>query len=248
MSSHLLFEILVAMHIVTGATGLVVFWVPVVGRKGGAMHTRYGKLFTWMMLATGCIAVGIASTTLSDPLGTHPHLARDPLFADPAMIAGIFGWMMLYLATLTVNLAWHGWLCINNRRDHRANRAWHNLLLQVLLVVASANCAWRGLQLEQILMVAISGVGFATVATNLWFLYKPSPRPLDRIKEHIKSLVGAGISVYTAFFAFGAVRLMPELALTPALWSVPLITGLVLIIDHQRAVTLRFAARAAAPA
>jgi hypothetical protein len=27
--------------------------------------------------------------------------------------------MMLYLATLTVNLAWQGWLCIRNRRDHR---------------------------------------------------------------------------------------------------------------------------------
>jgi hypothetical protein len=68
---------------------------------------------------------------------------------------------------------------------------------------------------------------------------------VDRIKEHIKSLVGAGISVYTAFFAFGAVRLLPEMALTPALWSVPLITGLTLIIYHQRAVTLRFRARAA---
>jgi hypothetical protein len=41
---------------------------------------------------------------------------------------------------------------------------------------------------------------------------------------------------------------MPELALTPALWSVPLLTGLVLIIYHQRAVTLRFAARSAAAA
>ena len=243
MSSHLLFEVLVAMHIVTGATGLVVFWVPVVGRKGGAMHARYGRVFTYMMLTTGLVAVGIACTTLSDPVGTHPHLTRDPLFSDPRLIEGIFGWMMLYLATLTVNLAWHGWLCINNRRDHAANRAWHNLLLQLLLTVASANCAWRGVALNQPLMVAISGVGFATVATNLWFLYKPRPRPVDRLKEHIKSLVGAGISVYTAFFAFGAVRLVPELALTPALWSVPLVTGLALIIYHQRAVTRRLGAR-----
>ena len=71
----------------------------------------------------------------------------------------------------------------------------------------------------------------------------PHPRPIDRIKEHIKSLVGAGISVYTAFFAFGAVRLVPELALAPALWAVPLITGLTLIIYHRRAVTRRFHSR-----
>jgi hypothetical protein len=49
--------------------------------------------------------------------------------------------------------------------------------------------------------------------------------------------VGAGISVYTAFFAFGAVRLMPELALTPTLWAIPLVIGLSLIVYHQGVVT-----------
>ncbi|MFK7828571.1 MAG: hypothetical protein AB8B57_02220 [Congregibacter sp.] len=248
MSTHSVFEVLVTMHIFTGAIGLVSFWVPVVGRKGGKNHARFGKLFMLTMLATGSVAVGISLTTLSDPVATHPHLVDHPDFGDAALIAGIFGWMMLYLATLTLNLAWHGWLCIRNRNDHLANRVWHNLLMQLVLVIASANCAWRGLQLNQILMVGISMVGFATVATNLWFLYKPNPRPLDRIKEHIKSLVGAGISVYTAFFAFGAVRYVPEIALTPALWSVPLLTGLTLIIYHQRAVTLRFRARSAVTA
>ena len=87
------------------------------------------------------------------------------------------------------------------------------------------------------MMMGISMVGFATVATNLWFIYKPKPLPTDRIKEHIKCRVGAGISVYTAFFAFGAVRLLPELALQPGLWAVPLIVGLALIIYHQRVVT-----------
>jgi hypothetical protein len=95
------------------------------------------------------------------------------------------------------------------------------------------------------MMMGISMVGFATVATNMWFIYKPNPKPTDRIKEHIKSLVGAGISVYTAFFAFGAVRLVPELALAPGLWAVPLVTGLTLIIYHQRAVTQRVAGGAA---
>ena len=94
--------------------------------------------------------------------------------------------------------------------------------------------------------MGISMVGFATVATNLWFLYKPQPLPTDRIKEHIKCLVGAGISVYTAFFAFGAVRLIPELALQPGLWAVPLVVGLTLIIYHQRAVTRPLVASGAA--
>lgn len=239
LSTLTLFKVLVALHICSGSVGLVSFWIPIAGKKGASAHRRFGKLFINTMLVTGTVAVGIALTTLSNPIATHPHLADHELFTDRRLIGGIFGWMMLYLATLTVNLAWQGKLCIQNRNDHSKNRAWHNLLLQGLLTIAAANCVWQGLLLDQPMMMGIAMVGFATVATNLWFIYKPAPTALDRVKEHIKSLVGAGISVYTAFFAFGAVRLMPELALTPGLWAVPLVTGLGLIIWHQRVVTLQ---------
>ena len=237
LSSHTLFEWLVGLHIATGSVGLIVIWIPVAGRKGGPLHRRAGTLFVQSMIATGFTAVGISLTTLYDPTGTHPHLADHAVFSDPQAITNIYGWMMLYLATLTINLAWQGWLSLRNGTAHHRNRAWHNLLSQFLLSVASANCLLTGVTASEPMMMGISMVGFATVATNLWFIYKPQPLPHDRIKEHIKCLIGAGISVYTAFFAFGAVRLLPELALQPGLWAVPLVVGLTLIIYHQRAVT-----------
>ena len=237
VSTHVLFEWLVGLHIATGTVGLVAVWIPIAGKKGGVLHRRVGTLFVQSMLATGFTAVAISMTTLSDPTGTHPHLAEHPIFSDPQVITNIFGWMMLYLATLTINLAWQGWLSMRSGADHLQNRVWHNLVSQVLLAVVSANCFVRGAVSMEPMMMGMSMVGFATVGTNLWFIYKPHPIPTDRIKEHIKCLVGAGISVYTAFFAFGAVRLIPELALQPGLWAVPLIVGLTLIIYHQRAVT-----------
>ena len=114
------------------------------------------------------------------------------------------------------------------------------MTLQAVLMISATNCAIQGLIIGQMMMVGISFVGFATVATNLWFILKEKPGPVAWLLEHIKGIVGTGISVYTAFFAFGAVRIMPELALTPALWSVPLVTGLAMIIYHQRAVSKRF--------
>jgi hypothetical protein len=226
-----LFHAFVIAHIVVGTIGLLSFWVPVVARKGGVLHRNWGRVFTYAMLAVGSLAVCIATCTLLAPIETHPHLEHT--FGAP-LIRGIFGWMMLYLAILTVNLAWYGWLCVRNKREVAANREWRNLALQGLLLVTATNCAWHGYLLRQPLMMGIAVIGFATVATNLWFLYGPAPSPHAWLREHVKALVGAGISVYTAFFAFGAVRTFPALALHPVLWAIPLTVGLTIILYHWR--------------
>ncbi|MGA1376546.1 MAG: hypothetical protein ACO32H_08200 [Steroidobacteraceae bacterium] len=223
----LVFESFVVLHILAGSLGLVSFWIPVTSRKGSLLHRQWGRIFTWSMLITGTAAIGISLSTLVDPLNTHPHLQ------DAEWIRGIFGWMMLGLAVLTLNLAWYGHCCLANKTDHRRNLEWRNVTLQVLLFVASINCAWQALRIGQPIMLGMPAIGLATVASNLAFMLKREPASIDWLKEHIKALVGAGISVYTAFFAFGAVRTIPTLALHPGLWSIPLIIGLALIIYYR---------------
>ncbi|MEM9169181.1 MAG: hypothetical protein AAGC56_05965 [Pseudomonadota bacterium] len=248
LSTHGLFEALVAVHIAAGAPGLVGFWVPTFSKKGGPSHRLWGRIFAVSMLIAGAAATAMATMSVLAPMTTHPHLVGHAEFGDPQVVRAIFGWMMVYLAILTINLAWYGWSCVRNRGDHAKNRAPLNMALQAILFVAALNCAVRGVMAGQLLMVGISFVGFATVATNLWFMLKLKPRPVEWLLEHIKGIVGTGISVYTAFFAFGAVRLLPEAALTPALWSVPLVVGLSLIIYHQQKVLRRFRRPAAASA
>jgi hypothetical protein len=145
--------------------------------------------------------------------------------------------MMLHNAILTITLGWYGWLAVTNRRNLAANRTPLNIGLQYCLMVAAVVCAWKGSQighpLMTTLMVGVSVVGFAAATTNLMFIFGRSPSPVKWMKEHVKALVGTGISVYTAFLAFGAVRLMPSLALHPALWAVPLVTGLTIMIYHM---------------
>lgn len=237
----------VLAHIATGAIGLATFWVPVLSEKGGSNHRRIGRIFVYMMLATGTIAIAISTCTLLDPVATHQHVKDPELLAHPEWIRAVFGWMMLYLAILTINLAWYGWLTVLNKDDHAKNLEWRNLVLQAAVLIAAVNCAWQGWQTGnpkiQGLMMGISTIGIATGVTNLWFLYKPNRGPADWLKEHLKALVGAGISVYTAFFAFGAVRLMPQLALNPVLWAVPLTTGLSIIFYHWWDISRRLKAR-----
>lgn len=235
----LIFNVLVALHIVTGLMGLITLWVPIVGKKGGATHKRWGRVFAQALLATGIIAIGISIVTLRYPLETHP-------FSDDApLVRGLFGWMMLYLATLTIMLSRYGLLCIQNRRNHGANKNTLNIALQVATFVTAANCAWHGWVLAQPLMMGISIVGLLAAVLNLRFIFQQEPPFNEWLIQHTRGLVGAGISVYTAFFAFGAVNLMPALAFNPVLWATPTALGVSLLLYHQYKVVIQRKQRAA---
>lgn len=225
----MLFEAMVIIHIACGATGAVAFWIPVIGAKGGETHRRAGRIFTKALLVTGACAICMSLLTLLAPLDTHPQLAGR--FEAP-FIRGVFGWMMLYLGVLTLNLVWYGWLCVTYPKDRRKLREWRNVALQCVLFVVALNCALQGWPIGQTLMIAISLVGLATVGTNLWYMFKPRVSAVDWQKEHLKALVGGGISVYTAFMAFGSVRIFPELALNPIMWAIPLTIGVGIILYH----------------
>lgn len=202
-------------------------WVPVIGKKGGSTHKRWGKLFATSLLCTGIIAIGISLVTLRYPLETHPFSD------DAALVRGLFGWMMLYLATLTIMLSRYGIWCIRNRRNHQANRHLLNLTLQGATFVTAANCAWYGYSLEQPIMIGISIVGLLSSVLNTRFILQKDPPPQEWLIQHTRGLVGAGISVYTAFFAFGAVNLVPRLAFNPLLWATPTALGVTLLLYHQ---------------
>ena len=160
-----LFHPLVIAHIATGTVGLITLWVPIVGRKGSQPHRDWGKIFAWSLLATGIFAIGISTCSLIAPIATHPFLD------DPVLVRNIFGWMMLYLATMTVALAWYGLECIRNRREHRRHRNPLTLALTALMFLTALNCFVRGIIAGEILMVGISIVGLApAIALNpiLW--------------------------------------------------------------------------------
>jgi hypothetical protein len=222
----LIFDAFLAVHVVAGAIGLVTFWLPVIGRKGSDPHKRWGRVFARCIMAAGLCAMGMSLLSLGWPLETHPKMT------DAALVQALFGWMMLNLAILTVSLVWHGLKAVELKADHGAHRQWFPVLLQISVIVAALNCAIRGYLIGQPLMMGISVIGIASAVTNLWFIATPAPWRMQYLIEHFKALVGAGISVYKAFFAFGAVRLHPKSAFDPLLWATPCTIGLLIIIWH----------------
>jgi hypothetical protein len=226
------FELLIAAHIVTGTIGLITLWIPIIGRKGSSLHKRWGHVFANALLLTGVFAAGISLCTLIAPIETHPF------WDDAALIRAVFGWMMLYLAVMTINLAHYGRLCIRNRQDHARNRTVLNLSLQAATFFTALNCAIQGALIDKPLLIGMAIVGLAAGVLNSRFILRDSPPHQEWLIQHSRGLVGAGISVYTAFLAFGAVNFMPQFAFSPVLWATPCALGVGYLIYHQARIVL----------
>lgn len=58
---HAHFSIFKVLHIIAGFTALLVFWIPVVTKKGGKAHVRSGWVYVWAMgaVAISALVMGI---------------------------------------------------------------------------------------------------------------------------------------------------------------------------------------------
>ena len=223
-----LFTLVLAVHVGAGAVALLTFWGAVVTRKGGAAHRRWGRVFTAAIYAAGIQALAMGLLSLRWPLAMHPGLT------DEALYRGLFGWMMLYLGLLTMSMTRYGLQMVANKRNHAANRHWTMVALQALVLAAAINCAWHGVVLRQPLMIGVSIIGFGTTLTYLWYMFKAAPGRGDYIPEHLKAMVATGIAAYTAFLSVGLVEMFPAHAFNPAIWALPTIGGMAIIIHFLR--------------
>ena len=228
-----LFELVLAVHVGAGIVALTSFWGAVATRKGGPSHRRWGMIFAASIYAAGFMALAMGTLSLFWPLAMHPGLT------DADLYRGLFGWMMLYLAVLTISMTRYGLKMVANRRDHAANRHWSMVALQLLVLAAAINCAWHGVRLQQPLMIGVSIIGFGTTLTYLWFMFQPQPGRRDYIPEHLKAMVATGIAAYTAFLSVGLVEMFPEHAFNPAIWAVPTVIGVGIIAWFLRGLHAR---------
>ncbi len=117
LSSLDVFHFLVACHIVTGASGALDFLGAggePQGRAGASqMGPRLRHADAGDRRVRGPDGDDDADRIRWKPI---PHLCGVAGFDEPQTVRAVFGWMMLYLAVLTVNLAWHGWLCVSPGR------------------------------------------------------------------------------------------------------------------------------------
>lgn len=223
-----LFEALVVVHIITGTTGLVAFWGPIVTRKGAAKHRQWGKIACYGFLGAGGLAIAMALLSLYGPE------ERIPSIKDRQLFAGLFGWMMLYLGCLTIGFVDYGLAVVRHARDHTALRRLRYQGVIAAVVISGAWCGWFGWKVGHPLMMILAGIGIAAMLIQQRFIWGAAPARQTYVAEHYRALIGMGISAYTAFLSVGLVRAFPEQVFNPLIWAGPSSIGVGLILYFTR--------------
>lgn len=220
-----LFHFLVLLHVATGATGLVAFWVPVLTRKGASRHRWWGKIACYGFMGAGALAIAMALLSLYGPE------ERLPSVTDRALFDGLFGWMMLYLGLLTIGFADYGLAVVKHARTRTALRRARYQLVIAAVVVSALQCGLYGASIGEVLMMAVAVLGLVAMVIQQRFIWRAEVGdPRAYVGEHFRALIGMGISAYTAFMAVGLIRWVPEHVFNPLVWAGPSVVGVSLII------------------
>jgi uncharacterized membrane protein len=215
-------EILLAVHIAAGMAALPTMAVPLVARKGGALHRRVGWLF-WAGMATVCITAVLLSGT---------RLMTD---TRPAARHGAL--LLIYIAILTGTSLWAGIKVV--REKHRSGpAAWHHAAHAMLLAGAGTLAVGYGLAIRQPLFVVFGAIGVVNGAGGIAY-WRRAPRHMEWWIAHMTNMLAACITAITAFLLAGARRAgLPGDAI--ALWLMPTVIGVPLIVIWVRYYARRF--------
>lgn len=220
-----LFHALVIGHVVTGAVGLTAFWGPIVTRKGAQLHRKWGRAACYGFLGAGTLAIAMAFLSLYGPEHRHPEVT------DRRLFDGLFGWMMLYLGTLTIGFVDYGLAVVKHSRNRRALRSLRYQAVIAAVIVTGAWCCYFGWQVGHPLMMLVAFIGIVAMLIQQRYIWRGEDFPRGtHIGEHFRALIGMGISAYTAFLSVGLIRMVPEHVFNPAIWAGPSLIGVSLIL------------------
>jgi hypothetical protein len=218
---------LLAIHVAGGSAALASMLIPLLVRKGGAVHRRAGWVFVG-----GMTIVAVTALMLS--------AARFLLDPTPDGQAG--GVFLFYIAILTGAGVSAGMRVLRAKGRRGRHRHPWDLALPLVLVASAGGIAVYGVASGRTLFAAFSVIGIVTGGSQLAYWLRPPTHPMHWWFEHMGNMLGACIAATTAFLVNNAGTLgMPSSSLL--IWLAPAAVGVPMTIIWTRYYRRRFDGR-----
>jgi len=217
-----LFDILRWIHIVSGFLALVVFWIPLVAKKGGPTHNRAGWVYVFAMAS-------VSATALL--MGVY-RLTWD---AGPDADAVPYSWFLIFISVLSASTAWYGLRVLRHKRRKSPHRKPADILFPALLLLSGIGISIYGWVIGFALLQYFPIIGWFLGGAQLVYWLTVPARKSHWATEHIVGMVSCCISTVTAFLVFGAPRLIGVEFTNLFLWILPTMALVPLMIGFSNA-------------
>lgn len=218
------------LHIIAGSMALLLFWLPLLCKKGALNHRRFGQYYT------GCMYTVIGSTfllcilVLWDPVFYKgQHLASEDMHAAFSQRVRLFFGFLMYLGFLVYCGLNTSQMMLKHKQNHKALKTPLYIGTQLLLGIGGLVLLSVGIYFQQVLHMAFGVIGMMSAIQTLRYPLKQQVSPNQWLIEHFSAMIGTGIAAYTAFFTFGARRLLELGEWQLVVWFVPAIVGTIAI-------------------
>jgi uncharacterized membrane protein len=203
-----------AIHVLGGSAALASMFIPIVSRKGGALHRRAGWVFV----------IGMALVSISALV-----LAAIRLATDPRPQAQAFSMFLSYIAVLTAAGVSTG---VRALRRRGRGPAWWDISISSVLVAMALGMAAFAAAAGVWLFAAFALIGILSGASQLAYWLRRPTHAMHWWFEHMGSMLGSCIAATTAFLVVNADR-MGSSADSIVVWLAPTIAGAPLIAAFQ---------------
>lgn len=198
---------LIYSHVVAGFASLILFWIPVVSRKGSQLHLRSGRWYTNTMYLVAGSALLLSVLLMTVPLQAkyvNSTLAPEEL-AKAVAREPMIGLFLLSISMLVIVGIRHGLLTLKAKNNHSVMRSPLHLALNLSLLLVGATLAIvaMGGSAEKILFYVFAGFCIFTALGNLRYCLLKEVAKMEWLITHLNAMLGTGIASYTAFFVFG---------------------------------------------
>jgi len=205
---------LLYLHIVAGVIAMIIFWVPVTTRKGGLNHRRFGRVYVAIMYTVAVSAIIMSVMVLAAPTYFKADWFVNSKNTEQLKM-NIYGFwtLLLVLSLLTYTAVNQAVLALKTKYDRSLARRWYHLCAPIALLLSSIvlfGFTVNGIG-NKVLGYVFSTFSMVSALQVLHYAYAKQVAPKRWLIEHLSSMCGSGIAVYTAFFAFGARHVLAEL-------------------------------------
>jgi hypothetical protein len=204
------------VHLICAALATGAFWTSAVTTKGGAIHRAAGRWFARFVYATALTGAVMALVRLVFAAGISPA-ERQTM------------WLVLYVLLIIVAPVQHGWAVVASAATPARVRSRLHAVLTLGAMLGSLAIIPAALMWGQWLFLIVGPLGLIIGLRQLKYATRRTASRSEWEREHLTSMIIAGVTLHTALLVFGTSRtlglsLHGGLALLP--WTVPALIGL----------------------